>query len=93
MWTEAFDRLWEAHFLENVGLPGIGDARAHGRFGLFNIGGSCWAIAVAAPLGKRLEHSGQAGPRVLFWLDAFLLVSALLFALAGSLWLAVSGSG
>ena len=49
------------------------------------------AIAVAAPLGKRLEHAGQArAARVLFWLDAFLLLSALVFALAGSLWLAVS---
>ena len=78
MWTEAFDRLWEAHFLQNVGLPGIGELEPVVWFGILNAGGVLLAIAVAAPLGKRLEDAGQArAARVLFWLNAFLLLSAL----------------
>lgn len=91
MWSETFDRLWEAHFLEDVGLPGVGELDPVVWFGILNAGSVVLAIAVAQPLGRRLEHAGQArAARVLFGLDAFLLVSALVFALAGSLWLAVS---
>jgi DHA3 family tetracycline resistance protein-like MFS transporter len=90
MWSETFDRLWEAHFLENVGLPGIGELDPVVWFGILNAGSVVLAIALAVPLRKRLEHAGQArAARVLFGLDAFLFASALVFALAGSLWLAV----
>ena len=90
MWSETFDRLWEAHFLENLGLPGIGELDPVVWFGILNAGSVLLAIAVAVPLGRRLEHAGQEkAARVLFCLDAFLLVSALAFALAGSLWLAI----
>ncbi|HXH88657.1 MAG TPA: MFS transporter [Gaiellaceae bacterium] len=90
MWSESFDRLWEAHFLQNVGLPGIGELEPVVWFGILNAGSIVLAIALAAPLGKRLEGSGQAtAARALLSLDAFLLASALVFALAGSLWLAV----
>ena len=91
MWSETFDRLWEAHFLENVGLPGIGELEPVVWFGILNAGGVLLAIAVAAPLGKRLAEAGQARAAwALFCLDAFLLASALVFAVAGSLWLAVT---
>ena len=90
MWSETFDRLWEAHFLEDVGLPAIGDLDPVVWFGVLNAGTLVLALVVARPLAKRLEGAGQAtAARVLFALDAFLLVSALTFALAGSLWLAV----
>ena len=91
MWSETFDRLWEAQFLENIGLPGIGQLQPVVWFGILNAGAVVLAIVVAAPLGKRLAHAGQASAaRTLFALDAFLLCSALAFALAGSLWLAVT---
>ena len=91
MWSETFDRLWEAHFLEDIGLPGIGDLDPVVWFGILNAGILVLALVVARPLAKRLEHAGQAtAARVLLALDAFLLLSALAFALAGSLWLAVT---
>ena len=91
MWSETFDRLWEAHFLEDIGLPGIGDLDPVVWFGILNAGILVLALIVARPMGKRLEHAGQAtSARVLLGLDAFLLLSALAFALAGSLWLAVT---
>jgi DHA3 family tetracycline resistance protein-like MFS transporter len=91
MWSESFDRLWEAHFLQDVGLPAIGDLEPVVWFGILNAGAVVLAIVVAAPLGRRLQQAGQASAaRALFALDAFLLASALVFALAGSLWLAVA---
>ena len=67
MWSETFDRLWEAHFLENVGLPGIGELEPVVWFGILNAGSVLLAIAVAVPLGKRLgaRRPGEAA-RVLF---------------------------
>jgi DHA3 family tetracycline resistance protein-like MFS transporter len=90
MWSETFDRLWQAHFLEDVGLPAVGDLDPVVWFGLLNAGILVLALGLATPVAKRLERASQAtAVRALFALDAFLLVSALAFALAGSLWLAV----
>jgi DHA3 family tetracycline resistance protein-like MFS transporter len=89
MWSEGFDRLWEAHFLE-VGLPTLGGLDPIVWFGVFGAGTTVLAIVVAQPLGRRLEQAGQdVLLRTLFWLDAALLVSAVGFGLAGAFWLAV----
>jgi DHA3 family tetracycline resistance protein-like MFS transporter len=89
MWSEGFDRLWEAHFLE-IGLPTLGGLDPIVWFGVFGAGATLLAIFVAQPLGKRMEPGDQETiVRVLFWLDATLLVSAVAFGLAGSFWLAV----
>ena len=91
MWSETFDRLWQAHFLEDVGLPAVGDLDPVVWFGVLNAGILVLALVIASPLAARLERAGQAtAARALFVLDAFLLLSALAFALAGSLWLAVA---
>jgi DHA3 family tetracycline resistance protein-like MFS transporter len=89
MWSEGFDRLWEAHFLE-VGLPSLGGLDPIVWFGVFGAGTMVLAIAVAQPLGRRIERAGQdVLVQTLFWLDAALLVSAVGFGLAGAFWLAV----
>jgi MFS transporter, DHA3 family, tetracycline resistance protein len=89
MWSEGFDRLWEAHFLE-LGLPTLGGLDPVVWFGVFAAGTTVLAIAVAEPLGRRIENAGQRTMvRTLFWIDAALLVSALAFALAGAFWVAV----
>ena len=92
MWSEAFDRLWEAHFLENVGLPGIGDLEPVVWFGILNAGGVAardrgrgaarQAVGARGPSdGPHASSSGSTRSSS---------SSALVFALAGSLWLAVS---
>jgi MFS transporter, DHA3 family, tetracycline resistance protein len=90
MWSEGFDRLWQAHFLRDVGLPSLGGLDPVVWFGVFGAGTILLSIAVAAPLGKRIERAGlETMARTLFWLDALLLVSALVFGLAGRFWLAL----
>ena len=89
MWSEGFDRLWEAHFLE-IGLPTLGGLDPIVWFGVFGAGALLLAIAVAHPLGQRIESAGrETMVKTLFWLDAALLVSAVGFGLAGAFWVAV----
>ena len=90
MWSEGFDRLWQAHFLRDIGLPSLGGLDPVVWFGIFGAGTILLSIAVAAPLGRRIERAGlETMARTLFWLDASLLVSALVFGLAGTFWLAL----
>ena len=93
MWSESYDRLWEAHVIREVGLPSFGGLEPVVWFGLFGLVGLLLTIAVAQPLGRRLaDVSPQKLARTLFRLDVVLLLSSLVFALAGSLWLAMLGS-
>lgn len=90
MWSEGYDRLWQAHFLEDIGLPAVGGLDPIIWFGVFGAGTVLLSILVAQPLGRRIEHAGRATmARALFWLDAVLLVSAVAFGLAGQFWIAV----
>jgi DHA3 family tetracycline resistance protein-like MFS transporter len=93
MWSESYDRLWQAHVIRDVGLPSVGGLEPIVWFGLFGLVGLLLTIAVAQPLGRRLAHvTPEKLARTLFRLDAVLLVSSLAFALAGSLWLAMLAS-
>lgn len=88
---ESFDRLWEAHLLLDVGLPALGPLGDVAWFGLLGAATLLLAFAVAAPLVGRVEKlRGAALARLLLVLHAALLVAAVGFALAGSLWLAVA---
>lgn len=93
MWSESYDRLWQAHLIEDVGLPSLGGLDPVVWFGILGVVGTVLSIVAAAPLERRLaDASRDSVARVLSLLYAILAVSSLVFALAGSLWLAVLGS-
>jgi DHA3 family tetracycline resistance protein-like MFS transporter len=93
MWTESYDRLWQAHLIEDIGLPSLGGLDPVVWFGILGIVGTVLAIVVAAPLERRLGNASRESiARVLSLLYAVLAASSLVFALAGSLWLALLGS-
>jgi MFS transporter, DHA3 family, tetracycline resistance protein len=93
MWSESYDRLWQAHVIRDVGLPTIGGLEPIVWFGLFALIGILLAIVVAEPLGRRLEDVGpELLAKTLFRLTVVLLLSSLVFALAGALWLAMLAS-
>ena len=93
MWSESYDRLWQAHLIEDVGLPSLGGLDPVIWFGILGIVGTGLSIVVAAPLGRRLEGApGESIARTLSLLYAVLAVGSLVFALAGSFWLALVGS-
>jgi DHA3 family tetracycline resistance protein-like MFS transporter len=85
MSAESFDRLWEAHLLVDVGVPGLGELDPVLWFGVINAVALLLAIAVAQPLVKRFERLSLAGmARTLLAFDALALASVLAFAVAGS---------
>jgi DHA3 family tetracycline resistance protein-like MFS transporter len=91
MWSEAIDRLWEAHFLVDIGVPGFGSLDPVVWFGVLSAGVLLIAILVAQPLVGRLERLGRLGmTRMLLAFDALTIVGTLAFAFAGSFAVAVA---
>jgi MFS transporter, DHA3 family, tetracycline resistance protein len=91
MWSEAFDRLWEAHFLLDVGVPGLGDLDPVLWFGVLNAGVLLLAIFVAQPLRARFEGLSRIGmTRMLLAFDALTILGTLAFAFAGLFAVAVA---
>jgi DHA3 family tetracycline resistance protein-like MFS transporter len=88
--SEAFDRLKEAHFLRDVGLPGGIDPVIW--FGLLWLAGMVLNIAAIGSLIKRVDRGGRESvARYLFAFVFLELVAMIVFALTGSVWLAVVG--
>ena len=88
--SEAFDRLKEAHFLRDVGLPGGIDPVVW--FGILWLAGMVLNIAAIGSLIKRVDRGGRESvARYLFAFVFLELVAMLAFALTGSIWLAVAG--
>jgi MFS transporter, DHA3 family, tetracycline resistance protein len=91
MWSEGFDRLWEAQLLLEVGVPELAGLDPILWFGVLNAGSLLLAIAVAQPFVRRLERVGRPGmARTLLGLDSALIAGTLVFAFAGSFALAVA---
>lgn len=92
LWTESFDRLWQAQFLTGAGLPGAGGLSGVVWIGLLTGGALVIGIAVTQVAVGRLEGASRERlARVLLGANAVILVAALLFALAGTPWLAIVG--
>ncbi|HEX2044766.1 MAG TPA: MFS transporter, partial [Gaiellaceae bacterium] len=89
MWSEGFDRLWEAQFLLEVGVPGLAGLDPLVWFGILNAGSLLLSLAVAQVLLRRFERAGREGmTRSLLGLEAVLVIGTLTFALVGSFALA-----
>jgi MFS transporter, DHA3 family, tetracycline resistance protein len=90
--SEGFDRLKEAHFLRDVGLPAVGDLSPVVWFGILWLAGMILNIAAIGTLIRRVEHAGRgAVARFLFGFTSLELAAMLVFALAGSAWIAIAG--
>jgi hypothetical protein len=81
--SEAFDRLWEAHFIRDVGLPAFGALDPVVWFGLFGVLVSLVGVVASTVLLPRIERAGSASlARWLLWLTAVLVGASAGFALA-----------
>ena len=84
--SEAFDRLWEAHFIRDVGLPHVGSLDPIVWFGLFGILISVVGLVISTVGIKRLETApSPLLARLLLWLTTVLTVALVAFGLAHSL--------
>jgi MFS transporter, DHA3 family, tetracycline resistance protein len=88
---EGFDKLWEAHLLLDLRLPGLGGLDPVVWFGIINGGTALASLFVAALLQRRMDAlSGDSSgvARALLAISALLAVSVIVFGLAGSFALA-----
>jgi DHA3 family tetracycline resistance protein-like MFS transporter len=91
MSSEALDRLWEAHFIRDVGLPELWSLDPVVWFGLF--GASVLLVGLVASTVLIHRFEGASNPslaRMLTAMTAVLMTAELAFALAGSLALALA---
>jgi len=90
--SESFDRLKEAHFLRDVGLPAVGSLSPVVWFGILWLIGMINGLIGTTLLIRRVERRGLATiSRSLLACAAFQLAALLLFALAWSPWIAIVG--
>ncbi len=92
MSTEALDRLWQAHFLRDIGLPSLGSLDPIWWFAVFRVGELLLGLAGTTFLLKRMQ-SGRA-PRLaltLLWLTAVQVVAIVLFGVAAGLLVGLLG--
>jgi hypothetical protein len=88
---EGFDRLWEAHFLVDIGVPGFAGLDSVLWFGVLAAGATLLAIVVAQPLSRRLKAFGPSGmAKTLLVSDTLRIVALLVFALASSFAMALA---
>jgi DHA3 family tetracycline resistance protein-like MFS transporter len=91
MSSESFDRLWEAHFLRDVGLPHIGSLQPVVWFGILSIGSLLIGIGVNTLMARRIDRASQRGlAQALLVVNALLVLAVAAFGFAGGLVLAVS---
>jgi DHA3 family tetracycline resistance protein-like MFS transporter len=89
--SEPLDRLWELHFLTNLGLPALGALDPVVWFGLINAASLVLGIAATEWARRRLSLDGDHGPlRALALLNAALVAAIACFALTGSFVLALA---
>jgi DHA3 family tetracycline resistance protein-like MFS transporter len=82
---EGFDRLWEAQFLLEVGVPGFAGLDQVVWFGVLAAGATLLSLVVAQPLVRRFSAMGPARmARSLLVFDVLRIAGLLAFALAGS---------
>ena len=85
MWSESVDRLWEAHFLTDIGVPEFAGFSSIVWFGVLNAVAVVLAILVAQPLSRRFADASWRGMTwSLFVLDTLMLGTTLAFAFAVS---------
>jgi MFS transporter, DHA3 family, tetracycline resistance protein len=83
--SEAFDRLKEAHFIRDIGLPAIGNLDAVVWFGGFAVVAMLFGFFAVGALQRRFERTGTGGiARLLFAFTATMAAAQLVFALTGA---------
>jgi len=88
--TEGFDRLADLHFLQDIGLPTLGDLSYVVWFGIFDAVGLLLGIGAISYVKRRVTLEGHGHvARVLAMIDISLASAVVVFAVTGIFWVAV----
>ena len=91
MFSEGFDRLSTAHFLQDITLPTIGTLKPVVWFGMLSVGAVPLQLLASEITRRRLDVTSHvAVARTLLAINTLLIVSIVGFALAGNFPLAVA---
>ncbi|MCL4516166.1 MAG: MFS transporter [Firmicutes bacterium] len=83
--SEGFDRLWEAHFLQNIRLPRFGNFNPVVWFGVINIGANLLGLLAAGIARRRLDASGYRNvTRLLMITSTLSILGMISLGLAGN---------
>jgi MFS transporter, DHA3 family, tetracycline resistance protein len=89
--SEAFDRLKEAHFIREIGLPAVGQLDAVVWFGGFVAVAMVFGFFVLGSLQRRFERTGTSAiARLLLAVTATMAAAQLVFALTGAAAVAIA---
>ena len=91
LYSEAYDRLQEAHFLADLTFPPLGQLNYVVWFGVIDAGASLLALGATEVVRRRVDLANhRAIGRALVGMTAVLSLGVIVFGLAGSFWLAVA---
>ncbi len=89
MSSEGFDRLWTAHLLLDMTIPGLGPFKPVVWFGIIRCGVMIFSIIVAEVIRRFVDTSKhKTVSRLLFIINALQIASMVIFGLAGNFALA-----
>lgn len=89
--SEAIDRLWQAHFLQNLAFPALGDLRPILWFGVIAAAGRLLSLATTEYVGRRIDTtSHRAAAGAVLTLIAIQVAAVVLLGLAANFWLATA---
>ncbi|HVN54061.1 MAG TPA: MFS transporter [Anaerolineaceae bacterium] len=91
--SEGFDRLHDAHLLQNFTFPALGALQPVVWFGILSACGGVFSMLVVALLQKRAARASQNATttaRFLFVLNGLSIAAVIVFALTGSFLLAAA---
>jgi len=89
-YSEAFDRLWVAHLMTDIGFPTWIELSPVAWIGIINLIGMLLTAASLAILRRQVDTSrGASISKAMLFLTGLLVVCLGSFALAGSAWLAI----
>ncbi|HEU5368842.1 MAG TPA: MFS transporter [Ktedonobacterales bacterium] len=89
--SEGFDRLWIAHLVDNFSFPALGHFQPVVWFGIISAGSMLLCIGAIEVVRRRVDMNRHRQVAwALFAFTALLSASVMLFALAGSFFLALA---
>lgn len=91
LYSEGYDRLWTAHFLNDVGFPKILDMKPVVWIGIIDGIGMLLSIAAVEYIKRRMEKTGELdGVWMLTLINILMVAAMIMFGLAGNFAMALS---
>jgi DHA3 family tetracycline resistance protein-like MFS transporter len=91
LYSEGYDRLWTAHFINGVGFPKLLNLKPVVWIGVINGIGMLLSIATVEYIKRRMEKTGELDRVwILTLINILMVVSMVLFGLAGNFAMAMS---